>query len=146
MHFAGSLVRSDINAKIDVLLNKSIQEYLQERPQRQSLSTFYLWDKTWGYWPSFENGSVSEVERAFRREGNCTQVEGDSSRVSCPLSFSGLKLRYNMTLGIKNGSLDETAQHRNPVKVVDGGKVEATVKEGRGLFLLREDIGKPFRL
>lgn len=137
---AASVVREDLNAKVDVLLNEGIQRQLDAHQRRENLTTFYLWDTAWGYWPSFVNGFVSGLGPGFRRDGDCSQEQGDHSRVSCRIVFSDLQLHYHITVAVKDKSLEETQQTMNPVLRADGGELVATVKNGRAVLMLRKNL------
>lgn len=148
-HLAGSaasVVREDLNAKVDVLLNEGIQRQLDAHQRRENLTTFYLWDTAWGYWPSFVNGFVSGLGHGFRRDGDCSQEQGDHSRVSCRIVFSDLQLHYHITVAVKDKSLEETQQTMNPVLRADGGELVAKVKNGRAVLMLRKNLGKNLRV
>ncbi|KAL1416376.1 hypothetical protein MTO96_028004 [Rhipicephalus appendiculatus] len=155
MEMARNVVTFPLAAVIPVapLVNEQVDRVLEPGVLCDVISTagcveplrdFYIWNRTWWFWPEFYGGEISGLGRGLKRRGDCAYELGNANVANCEIGHTDLWVRYLWRVGVKNRTLEEGHQQDNPRAVIEQGFLMATVAEGTMRMKLKRDpmLGK----
>ncbi|XP_049269679.1 uncharacterized protein LOC119387885 isoform X3 [Rhipicephalus sanguineus] len=105
----------------------------------EPLRDFYIWNRTWWFWPEFYGGEISGLGNGLKRRGDCAFELGNAHVANCDIGHAKLWVRYLWRVGFKNRKLEEGDQQANPRALIEQGFLMATVAEGTMRMKLKRD-------
>ncbi|XP_037274862.2 uncharacterized protein LOC119167481 isoform X2 [Rhipicephalus microplus] len=137
-----------VNEQVDRVLERNVLcHVISTTGCVEPLRDFYMWNRTWWFWPEFYGGEISGLGKGLKRDGDCAYELGNANVANCVVGHVDLWVRYLWRVGVKNCSLEEGNQQDNPRALIERGFLMATVAAGTMRMKLKRDpvLGK-FRL
>ncbi|XP_049517838.1 uncharacterized protein LOC119441168 isoform X3 [Dermacentor silvarum] len=129
-----------INDKVDRVLQHGVLcDVISNNECVEPTRDFYMWNRSWWFWPEFYGGGISGLGKGLRRFGDCAFELGNANVATCDIGFTDLWLRYQWRVKVKNRKLEQGAQQDNPRAVIEVGSMVATVAGGTMRMILQKE-------